>query len=322
MAAETCRAGGLGLIPAGYNTNVKDTEEQIQVFLANAPSDAPLCLGFIGYAALHDNAGWERYRYLLDTYRPCAVQYFAPSVVTHEAFESNVALAHQYDAQVIAQVGTVKEADVAVQAGVDALIAQGSEAGGHGIRRNLGNSTLSLSSLLVKRYGQRLPVLVAGGIMTGQHLAAALALGCHGVVLGTRLWASRESIGSPSVQTHLLNKTCDDVIRTTVFDQINNVSSTVPWPQPYDSVGALRNDYTDIWDERYGELQAELENPNGKVLEEFNKAQNKVDPQKVRVLCGEGVGHIESIEGTYDIILQIESDAKETIRGLSSLLPE
>ena len=333
MAAETCRAGGLGFIAAGYNDDLPQIEREIEIFRQRAPPQAPLSLGFIGFAALRDSAAWDRYEYLLQTHKPQVVQFFAPSIMVRNSDDTNestthtqnsvtnVQLAHAYHAKFLAQVGTVQEAEEAIQAGVDGLIAQGSEAGGHGMRRDLGSSTLVLTSLLVERYGNEIPIIAAGGIMNGQHLAAALALGASGAVLGTRLWASRESIGPPAVQAHLLGKTCDDVIRTTVFDQFNNAVAPVKWPCPYDSVGALRNDATARWDGRYDELQNELVLSDSQALAAFQRAQTGFDPAQLRVLCGEGVGHIDSIDGTYDIIMRIENDAKERIMGLSRVLP-
>ncbi|GKZ00796.1 hypothetical protein MPSEU_001031300 [Mayamaea pseudoterrestris] len=336
MAAETCRAGGLGFVAAGYNDNMQQVEEQVEIFRKHAPLNAPLSLGFIGFAALQNESGWERFEQLLIKHQPQFIQFFAPSIMYHGKKEagdddeddttklvSNVQLAHEHNCKFIAQVGTFREAQQAVHAGVDCLIAQGSEAGGHGMRRELGSSTLALSSLLVQEFGSRVPIVAAGGIMNGRAMAAALALGCDGVVLGTRLWASVESIGSPAVQAQLLGKTCDDVLRTTVFDQFNNAVAPTKWPRPYDSVGALRNDATERWDGRYDELQEELAKSDSQILSDFNAAQAVADPAKLRVLCGEGVGHVDSVsEGTYDIIMRIEQEAKDCIRGLTSVLPE
>lgn len=74
-------------------------------------------------------------------------------------------------------------------------------------------------------------VLAAGGIADGRGVAAALALGCDGAVLGTRLWASKEAMNKDSLKQRLVvAKSCDDVQRTRVFDQIQNSYSTTPWP--------------------------------------------------------------------------------------------
>ena len=92
-------------------------------------------------------------------------------------------------------------------------------------------------------------VLAAGGIVDGRGLAAALSLGCDGAVLGTRLWASQEAMGDESgaKRDALVKADCDDVMRTKVFDILQDVGSSNPWPQPFDSVGALKNETTAKW---------------------------------------------------------------------------
>ena len=88
---------------------------------------------------------------------------------------------------VVYQIGSVEEAKRAEAAGADTLIAQGREAGGHvwgtEPRNRLARNVVAAS---------RLPVLAAGGIVTGEDLAEALSLGAQGVVIGTALMATHE----------------------------------------------------------------------------------------------------------------------------------
>jgi NAD(P)H-dependent flavin oxidoreductase YrpB (nitropropane dioxygenase family) len=90
-------------------------------------------------------------------------------------------------------VGSVRAAHEAINAGIEAIIAQGSEAGGHN------KSVLGLSSLvpaLVDAVAPR-PVVAAGGIADGRGVAAALALGAEAICVGTRLVASQEASSPP-----------------------------------------------------------------------------------------------------------------------------
>jgi nitronate monooxygenase len=96
--------------------------------------------------------------------------------------------AHRAGILVCVQLGSVDAARRAQQAGVDFIIAQGVEAGGH-IAGTV--STMVLTPLVVEAVSQ-IPVVAAGGIADGRGLAAALALGAEGVSLGTRLLASPE----------------------------------------------------------------------------------------------------------------------------------
>jgi enoyl-[acyl-carrier protein] reductase II len=85
-------------------------------------------------------------------------------------------------------VGDVDAAEVALKAGADVLVAQGSEAGG-----NAGwISTLVLVPAVVDMAGD-VPVVAAGGIGDGRGIAAALALGAKGAWLGTRFWQECEA---------------------------------------------------------------------------------------------------------------------------------
>jgi NAD(P)H-dependent flavin oxidoreductase YrpB (nitropropane dioxygenase family) len=100
-----------------------------------------------------------------------------------------VAPAHAVDTRVLVQVGSVDEARAAARAGVDAIIAQGLESGGH-VRGRVALATLLPA---VVDAVKPLPVLASGGIADGRGLAAALTLGAQGVSLGTRFVASTEA---------------------------------------------------------------------------------------------------------------------------------
>jgi nitronate monooxygenase len=323
LAAETCRAGALGFLAAGYLTDLKAVEEQIAIFreaTKDNPSEAPLCLGFLGFAAMSSPQGWERYETLLKVHRPVVVQFFAPSIcTTADGKGTNVDLAHQYGAKFLAQIGNVGELDSALQAGVDGIIAQGSEAGGHGLRPGLGSGTLPLVSKISSLTD--LPVVAAGGIVNGKGVAAALAL-CDGAVLGTRLWASHESIGRPELQRRLVDtKSPDDVIRSTVFDAIENHFLMTPWPAPYDSVGTLRNETSDAWDGRPSELEAKFREDSS-LVHQYAEAQKRGDTAIVKVLAGEGVGEIDSIEPAYEIIRKVEAETRHALQRLSQLVDD
>jgi nitronate monooxygenase len=331
LAAETYRAGALGFIAAGHLRDVCQLDGEIALFRQTAPADAPLCIGFIGFSALEDSAGWDRYKRILEQHRPAVVQFFAPAIIDappngQPNVSNNVALAQKYSAKVVAQVGSVCQGIEALDAGVDCLIAQGSEAGGHGLRRELGSGTLALAARLVSVAAEshpHVPVLAAGGIMDGRGVAAALALGCDGAVLGTRLWASQEATGHVAFKEGLVTAgSCDDVIRSTVFDHIQNVYTETPWPEPFDSVGALRNGTSDKWDGCPADLEKELLNEKSDVVSGYRLAQKEGNANVTAVLCGQGVGEIDSIDPAFDIITRINEEAMTVIRNMPRMLQE
>lgn len=120
--------------------------------------------------------------------------------------------AHQRGIQVAALAGTVKHARAHADAGVDLIIAQGTEAGGH-----TGEvSTLVLVPQVVDAVAP-IPVLAAGGIATGRQMAASLALGAAGVWCGSVWLTTRESETPPAVKERMLAASSEDTVRTRSF---------------------------------------------------------------------------------------------------------
>jgi nitronate monooxygenase len=329
LAAETCRAGALGFVAAGYLSSLDELDKEIAIFRETAPEDAPLCLGFISHAALGSEEAWSRFETVLIEQKPQVLQFFAPGIMKHpvKATQNNIQLAQSHDAKVLVQVGSVSEAQEVLEAGVDGIIAQGSEAGGHGLRRELGNGTLPLAARIVSLVRQSqspdIPVLAAGGIVDGRGLAAALALGCDGCVLGTRLWASQEALGHESFKQTLASSRMgpDQVIRTTVIDQIMNTYISTPWPQPYDSVGITMNSTVEEWDTSPEKaLQEALTCEGSTTAADYKKAKAGGDAGVAGVLSGQGVGDIHTIEPAYHIIQRVNEEAMAVIRNLPQLI--
>lgn len=220
LASEVTRAGGRGMIASGHFDDGDKLEREIDLYVEST-MDSP-SIGFIGFSSLSTRSKWKNYEHILNKYKPKAEQFFAPSIVEQEGGKSNVQLAHDYGVKFIAQVGTIKEAKQVIEHNVDAIICQGNEAGGHGIHRNLGNSTIALASQISNMVDKSIPIIAAGGIVSGKQLASALCV-CDGVSIGTRYWASNESLGNAKLQQELIkSNSCDDVVRTTVFDTIQN----------------------------------------------------------------------------------------------------
>jgi nitronate monooxygenase len=133
-----------------------------------------------------------------------------------------VAECHRRGIKVIAMVTTVADALTVEAAGVDAVVAQGAEDGGHRAHFEKPLSpeqgavgTLALVPQLVDAL--RVPVIAAGGIADGRGLVAVLALGATGVLLGTRFVATRESMAFAAFKKALLEASSDDTSVTDVF---------------------------------------------------------------------------------------------------------
>ena len=142
--------------------------------------------------------------------------------------------AHAAGTKVVVQVGSVEQARAAAAAGVDAVMVQGVEAGGHN------RSTTALSIVLpatVDAVGA-VPVIAAGGIADSRGVAAALDLGAQAVSLGTRFLCSNESLASAGYKDRVVRARAEDTLRTSLFD--------LEWPDAAHRV--LRNATVETWE--------------------------------------------------------------------------
>jgi nitronate monooxygenase len=146
----------------------------------------------------------------------------------------SIRLAHDAGIKVIWQCGSADDACWAKEAGVDGIIAQGFEAGGH-VRGT--TTSMALIPELRDVIGD-LPMLAAGGFADGRGLAAALALGADGAVFGTRFLASAEAATHPAYRQRVLRANARDTIHTTLFD--------IGWPEAPHRV--LRTQVFDRWE--------------------------------------------------------------------------
>ncbi len=132
------------------------------------------------------------------------------------------------------QCGTPDEARWAKDAGVDAIMAQGFEAGGH-----VRGETTSLALIPEVRDAMGdLPMVAAGGFADGRGLAAALALGADGAVFGTRFLASIEAAAHPAYRERIIEANARDTFHTTLFD--------IGWPEAPHRV--LRTKVVEQWE--------------------------------------------------------------------------
>lgn len=127
-----------------------------------------------------------------------------------------VPVVHAAGGLVLQTVGSVAEARRAVAAGVDVLVAQGAEAGGH-VRGTV--STMVLVPLVVDAVGTSVPVIAAGGIADGRGLAAALMLGAAGAMIGTRFLVADEADVHAVYAEALCRAVAEEAIYTTLFEE-------------------------------------------------------------------------------------------------------
>jgi len=286
LAGAVSSAGGLGLIGAGYadpSLGFGD-DAWIDGEFDNAGNNR-VGIGFITWA-LDKRPG------ALDVAlerRPSAVMLSFGDVAPYAAKIKDAGAA------LICQVQTVKDARDVAAKGADIIVAQGTEAGGHGASR----ATLPLVPAVADVVSP-IPVAAAGGIADGRGLAASLLLGAEAILVGTRFWATQEALGHPNQKDLIETTTGDDTIRTKVFDTARGLT----WPTPYTG-RAIRNAFTEEWHDRDDAMRAE----GLPLRERFFAAQRSGDVDTAVTFAGEGLDLIADRPAAGALVEQIVSDA-------------
>ena len=211
---------------------------------------------------------------------------------------------HAAGARSVHQVTTLHEADQALDAGVDALIVQGNEAGGHCGPHPL----MALLPAVIDRAGP-VPVLAAGGLVDGRGLAAVLALGASGMVMGTRFIATPECPATTAHKQALLAARPGDTVWSPVWD--------ILWGEDWPGVGvrALRNAMLDRWHGRPAELAAHIDAARA----EFAEAEARDDPIGRALLAGCGAGRIGGLLPAGQVVAEVVAEAAAVLAGLAAL---
>jgi nitronate monooxygenase len=204
--------------------------------------------------------------------------------------------------RLILQVTSLAEARSARDLGADAIVAQGTEAGGHGIG---GRALFAFLPAAVDAV-RPIPVLAAGGVSDGRGLAAALMLGAEGVLVGTRFFASREALGHEGAKRRIMEAGGDDTLRTRVFDAVRGID----WPPPY-SGRAIANEFTRTWHGRDHELELSL----GMETQRHEAARRSGDFRTAVLFAGEGIDLIHDCPAAADIIQRIVGEAETLLES-------
>lgn len=204
-------------------------------------------------------------------------------------------------ARTIAQVQTLEGADVAVEAGAEVLVAQGNEAGGH-----TGHMALyPLLSAVIGRH-PNVPVLAAGGIGDGRSLAAALAAGADGALVGTAFMATPEMVEIDDVTKAQI---VDSDGTNTVFTKSWDVLGGLPWPE---EIGerVLANSFTDTWHGR----EKELAERRAEVAERHAYTAEQPDPATDHIPFGPSAGMVDGIHPAAEVMQRMCADAEHLLR--------
>jgi nitronate monooxygenase len=198
----------------------------------------------------------------------------------------------------------------ALEAGADIIVAQGTEAGGHGARRATMTLVPEIADLLAREAPETL-LCAAGGIADGRGLAAALSLGADGDVVGTRVWAAAEALVHPNVQAAGMEATGDDTLRTSSTDIVRERY----WPDRF-NIRVVRNAFTDRWHGKEDELRANRPPETQRV----HAAIASGDPSFAPIIAGEALGLIEVVEPAETIISRMVEEAADILRSSARLV--
>ncbi|HME70040.1 MAG TPA: nitronate monooxygenase family protein [Myxococcota bacterium] len=214
--------------------------------------------------------------------------------------ESVIEKCHRAGVKVMAVCGKVSHAVHAEAAGCDAVVAQGTEAGGH-------TGQVAAMALVPQTVDAvKIPVLAAGSIVDGRGLAAALALGAQGAWIGTRFIASHEAHAASGFKQRLVEAGSADTVVTRCY-------SGKP-------MRVLRNAYVEGWEKRSSEIRPFplqfFESGREGVL---SFGVDPVDPARTCMPAGQGVGAIDEILPVAEIMRRLVEGARGEIERLAAL---
>ena len=294
LAAAISNCGGLGMIGVSSTQPTDQLERDVAEY-RSLTGDRPF------RNRTHGLVAWRLAPDLLDAAivaKPFAI---ALSFGDPARYVKRV---HDAGAQVIAQVQDRQTALTAQAAGVDLLVAQGTEAGGHT------GSVGTLPLLQIMLANVRLPVLAAGGIGNGRGLAAVLAAGAQGGWIGTALLVAEEARNSTIARSKLLAARETDTTHTRVFDLVQGI----PWPTTFPG-RALSNAFTARWDGHESELAGDAE-----VRGAFQEARRREDYASANLYAGQSVGMLDRVEPASEIVGRIVRDAETHLRAVKEMV--
>jgi NAD(P)H-dependent flavin oxidoreductase YrpB (nitropropane dioxygenase family) len=303
LAIAVSNAGGVGALGVGF---MPPEELRAKIHAIRAATEGPFNINFI--TCFENDA----------QIRVCAEER-VPIASFHWGHPSPAHLKILGDAGVSVweQVGSVEAGRLAVDDGIDVVIAQGWEAGGHNYG---GLGTVALVPTMMDAIGERAIVLAAGGIADARGAAAALMLGADGIWVGTRLVASREAHVHPFHHNALIRARGTDTVRSSIFG---------PEMPHFNPMRLLRNRVVDEYTDRLEAVPTERshlaiigETPFHGQLHVKRKfdvllpvPQTTGDLEEMPWLAGQGVGLIHDIQPAAMIVAEMIGGAAQIIRA-------
>jgi nitronate monooxygenase len=284
LARAISDAGGIGMFGIGKSTQLSFIEEESAA--ARSDDDGRFGLGLMVWAI-------EQLPELLDAAIEARPTLISLSFGSPAAFVERI---HDASILVATQLNSVAAALESEQSGVDLIVAQGAEAGGHSNAVEVG--TLPLLQAVLDTV--RTPVLAAGGVASPRGLAAVLAAGAEGAWIGTAFLACLECSNTQDARRRIIAARETDTVLTHVFDR----AQALDWPSQHPG-RALRNRFTDEWHGRSEELVG-----NAAATEQYRQAREAGDFDMTVIYAGQAVGSGKRQRPAAEVVHEIGDGAE------------
>lgn len=295
LAAAVSNAGGLGCIGSG-TMSARELKEQI--LRCRELTDRPFAVDILFAEVKADKGASDVVRYTSNVERLIEVTFEEkiPVIVSGLGNPGGIVeRAHNENAVVMSLCGNVKQARRLEASGVDAIIAQGYDAGGHTGRIG----TMALVPAIVDAV--RVPVLAAGGIADGRGLVAAMALGAQAVWMGSRFVASVEAFAHINYKNKIV--------------EINEEGTTITRCQSGKPCRLIRNQFTDSWVGRENEIKPFPLQAMQVGFPAAQKARYEGKIEEGGMACGQSAGLIHSVKPAGDVVRDVMTEAEEALRS-------
>jgi enoyl-[acyl-carrier protein] reductase II len=297
LAAAVSNAGGLGVIGTGHLT-LDELREEIRI--AKSLTDKPFGVDILFGKISTDgkNADVARYSDEVEKQIEITLNERVPVLISGLGNPLGVIKeAHQLGIKVMSVVGNAKQAKRLEEDGVDAVIAQGHEAGGHTGRIG----TMVLVPQVVNSV--KIPIIATGGIADGKGLVASLALGASGIWMGTRFVASKEAYSHDNYK----NKIVEMDEEGTVLSKAHSGKS----------VRMIKNNFTNYWEKHEDEIQPYPLQMLNVGREASKRARIEGDVENGVAPAGQVSGLIiKEVKSAGQIVEDIVVEARQTLEKL------
>ena len=287
LVAAVSNAGGLGAMGCHY---LNPDQLRAGTAALRERTNKPFALNFLLFDIVE-----ERFAAAL-ALRPKAMAFAWPR--PEQDLKPYVRRSHDAGCKVTFMANGVPEAMKAAEAGADVIVAQGTEGGGH-----VGwVASMVLTPMVVDAVAP-IPVLTAGGVADGRGLAAAIALGADGVLLGTRFLASVESPLHQNFKQAIVESDGHD----TALSEIPDIAAGKVWP------GAMSRSRRNRFIERWAGREWLLRSQQAEALAAIQAARKVGDVNEAPLSMGQDAGLINDVPAAGEIVRRIAQEAAEIL---------